>query len=149
MKKKLIIAIVSIIMICVIVSVVVGMKRGKSKKKPDRIEVVRRGPFVVKLHETGNLEPLIKVDVRSNVEGEIEKLYVDEGYDVVKGQKLLKINEQQIKEEYNQASANYEAAKAEMDRASQSITLSADRMPSPEVWSFRNIRWPDCSPPKL
>ena len=92
MKKKLIITIVSIIVVCGTAFAVVGMRRGRSKEKPDRIEVVRRGPFVVKLHETGNLEPLIKVEVRSNVEGEIEKLYVDEGSDVVKGQKLLKID---------------------------------------------------------
>ncbi len=129
-KKKLIVTIISIAVLLAVAFAVIGMRRGKSDEKPDRIEVVRRGPFVVKLHETGNLEPLTKVDVRSNVEGEIETLYVDEGDDVVKGQKLLKIDEQQIREEYNQASANYEAAKAEMDRAEENITLSSDRRTS-------------------
>lgn len=129
-RKKLIITIISIVVVLVVAFAIVGMKRGRSKKKPDRIEVVRRGPFVVKLHETGNLEPLDKVDVRSNVEGEIETLYVDEGYDVVKGQKLLKIDEKQIREEYNQAAANYEAAKAEMNRAKENITLSSGKRTS-------------------
>jgi multidrug resistance efflux pump len=130
MKKKLIIIGVVIILVAVVIFVAVAKMRGRSEKKTDRIEVVRRGPFVVKLNERGNLEPLIKVDVRSNVEGEIEKLYVDEGYDVVKGQKLLKIDEKQIREEYNQSQANYNAAEAEMDRAMENITLSSGRLES-------------------
>jgi len=130
MKKKIIITIATIIVVSVIVFIVIGRVRGKSEKEPDRIEVVRSGPFVVRLRETGNLEPLVMVEVRSNVEGEIEKLYVDEGVAVVKGQKLLKIDEKQIREEWNQAKANHDAAKAEMDRAEESIALSSDRLES-------------------
>ena len=100
MKKKLIIIFIVIVLVAVLIFVALGKMRGKTEKKTDRIETVRRGPFVVKLDERGNLEPLIKVEVRSNVEGEIEKLYVDEGHDVVKGQKLLKIDEKQIREEF-------------------------------------------------
>ncbi len=130
MKKKLIIASIVIVLIAAAVFVVVGKMRGKSEKKTDRIEVVRRGPFVVKLNERGNLEPLVKIDVKSNVEGEIETLYVDEGHDVEKGQKLLKIDEKRIREEYNQAFANYKAAEAEMERAVENVTLSSDRLGS-------------------
>ena len=130
MKKKLIIIGVVIVLIAIVAFVVMAKMRGKSENKTDRIEVVRRGPFVVKLNERGNLEPLIKVEVRSNVEGEIKKLYVDEGYDVVKGQKLLEIDEKQIREEYNQFSANYDAAKAEMDRAEENIALISDKLES-------------------
>ena len=65
MKKKLIIISVSIFLVAVTAFFVSGMVRGKSEKKPARIEVVRRGPFVVRLRETGNLEPLIMVEVRS------------------------------------------------------------------------------------
>ena len=129
-KKKLVITGTVIILIAVVVFVGFGRMRGNSEKKPDRIEVVRRGPFVVKLNERGNLEPLIKVEVKSNVEGEIEKLYVDEGYDVVKGEKLLKIDEKQIREEYNQAQANYNAAEAEIERATENVTLSSDKLES-------------------
>ncbi len=130
MKKKLIIASIVIVLIAAAVFVVVGKIRGKSEKKTDRIEVVRRGPFVVKLNERGNLEPLIKIDVKSNVEGEIETLYVDEGHDVEKGQKLLKIDEKRIREEYNQALANYKAAEAEMERAVENVALSSDKLES-------------------
>lgn len=129
-KRKLIIIGIVIILITVVAFVGFGRMRGNSEKKPDRIEVVRRSPFVVKLNERGNLEPLIKVEVRSNVEGEIKKLYVDEGYDVVKGQELLKIDEKQIREEYNQAEANYKAAQAEWERAVENVTLSSGKLES-------------------
>ena len=131
MKKKIIIIAVIIIFIAAGVFVVYGkITGGKQEKKIDRIEIVRYGSFIVKLSERGNLEPLIKVEVRSNVEGEIEKLYVKEGYDVVKGQKLLKIDDKQIREEYNQAQANYDAALADMKRAEENINLSGDRLES-------------------
>jgi len=131
MKKKLLI----IIGILIVVSaasafIVTKVKNNRTDKKTDRIEIVRRGPFVVRLKERGNLDSLIKVEVRSNVEGEIEKLYVDEGYDVVKGQELLKIDEKQIREEFNQAQANYNAAQAELERAKENSALNADKLKS-------------------
>jgi HlyD family secretion protein len=129
MKKKIIIA-VAVIAVLTAGFFVVRKVRGKTDEKPDRIEVVRRGPFVVKLNERGNLEPLVKVEVRSNVEGEIEELYVDEGYDVVKSQKLLKIDEKQIREEYNQSLANYNAAESEVKRVEESSLLNSDKLKS-------------------
>jgi multidrug efflux pump subunit AcrA (membrane-fusion protein) len=133
MKKKKLIIIIGIIVVLLASGSFAAFKvRGmmKPEKKPDRIEIARRGPFVVKLSERGNLDSLIKVEVRSNVEGEIDKLYVDEGYDVVKGQQLLKIDEKQIKEEYNQVKANYDAALAELERAKENSRLNMDRLKS-------------------
>ena len=74
MKKKKLIIIVGIVVVLlgsgffVTTKVVRGMK---PEKKTDRIETVRRGPFVVKLSESGNMDSLVKVEVRSNVEGEV------------------------------------------------------------------------------
>jgi len=131
-KKKKLITIISIIVILLAAGSVVGSKLllRKPEKKDDRIEIVRRGPLVVKLSERGSLDSLVKVEVKSNVEGEIEKLYVDEGYEVVKGQQLLKIDEEQIKEEYNQAKANFNAAQAEVDRSKENAILNMDRLMS-------------------
>jgi RND family efflux transporter MFP subunit len=131
-KKKKLITIISIIIILLVAISVAGSRflAKKPEKKNDRIEIVRRGPLVVKLSERGNLDSLVKVEVRSNVEGEIDKLYVDEGYDVVKGQQLLKIDEKQIREEYNQAMANFNAAQAELERAKENARLSMDKLAS-------------------
>ncbi|MDQ1252034.1 MAG: HlyD family efflux transporter periplasmic adaptor subunit [Euryarchaeota archaeon] len=131
-KKKLIIIIGVIVVVLASGSFATFKVKGmmKPEKKADRVEIVRRGPFVVKLSERGNLDSLVKVEVKSNVEGEIDKLYVDEGYDVVKGQQLLKIDEKQIKEEHTQAKANYDAALAELDRAKENSSLNMDRLKS-------------------
>jgi len=131
-KKKKLITIISIIVILLVAGSVAGSRffSKKPEKKNDRIEIVRRGPLVVKLSERGNLDSLVKVEIRSNVEGEIDKLYVDEGYDVVKGQQLLKIDEKQIREEYNQAMANFNAAQAELERAKENARLSMDKLTS-------------------
>jgi HlyD family secretion protein len=133
MKKKKLIIIIGVVVVLLGSGFFVTTKvlRGMGpEKKTDRVETVRRGPFVVKLSESGNMDSLVKVEVRSNVEGEVDKLYVDEGYDVVKGQQLLKIDEKQIKEEYNQVQANYSAAQAELDRAKENSRLNMDRLNS-------------------
>lgn len=133
MRKKKLIIIIGIVLILLASGFFVTAKvlRGiEANKKTDRIETVRRGPFIVKLSESGNTDSLVKVEVRSNVEGEIDKLYVDEGYDVVKGQQLLKIDEKQIREEYNQALANFSAAQAELERARENARLNMDKLKS-------------------
>ena len=74
MRKKLIIIGIVILILGGGGFFAVHKVRSKPEDKSDRIETVRTGPFVVKLAERGNLEPLIKVEVRSNVEGEIKNL---------------------------------------------------------------------------
>ena len=53
--------------------------RKKKQDTEDKTEMVRVGEFRVKIRETGNLEPLISVEVKSNVSGEIEQLLIEEG----------------------------------------------------------------------
>ena len=95
-----------------------------------RIERVRRGRFVVKIRETGNLEPLVFVEVKSNVEGEIKKIYAKEGDYVEKGQVLMKIDDRQIRELKRQAEADVNAAKAQLEQARRNTQLVIARYQS-------------------
>jgi len=102
MKKRKKVIIVSIVLVAVLagIAIAVTSMNGRKKKGEDvKMEVVRRGEFVVEVRETGNLESLISVEVRSNVEGEIEQIFVKEGDFVEKGQKLIQIDDQQIQEQ--------------------------------------------------
>ena len=90
-------------------------------------EVVRRGEFLVKVQESGTLRSLIEVDVRSNVEGEIKEIYVEEGDLVQEGDPLLKIDDKQILEEMKQAEANRNARKAEYEQAELRIQIAEKR----------------------
>jgi HlyD family secretion protein len=74
----------------------------------------------------GYLEPLVSVEIRSKVPGEIKKIFVDEGDYVEKGQELLKIDDEEIIEEYKQAEANYEAKQAELEQTIKSNALEID-----------------------
>ena len=105
--------------------------RHSSNDKDDiRVERVRRGRFVVKIRDTGNLEPLISVEVKSNVEGEIKRIYVKEGDYVRKGQILMKIDDRQILEQKKQAEADVNAAKAQLEQAQKNTELAIARYQS-------------------
>ncbi|HID57313.1 TPA: HlyD family efflux transporter periplasmic adaptor subunit [Candidatus Poribacteria bacterium] len=105
-------------------------RHGSSGKDDIRVERVRRGRFVVKIMDTGNLEPLISVEVKSNVEGEIKRIYVKEGDYVRKGQILMKIDDRQILEQKRQAEADVNAAKAQLERAKRNTELAIVRYQS-------------------
>lgn len=126
MKKKLIAAGIVVILI-VVAFVAFKFKGSRNNKKDDRIEVARRGEFIVKLRETGNLEPLISVEVKSNVYGEVEKIFVKNGVQVKRGQPLLKIDDKQIREQKVQAEADLSAADAQLEQAKNRTKLTQER----------------------
>ncbi|GIX07920.1 MAG: hypothetical protein KatS3mg115_2323 [Candidatus Poribacteria bacterium] len=99
----------------------------KSQEPEWRTEVVHRGRMRVKIREIGWLEPLVSVNVKSNVEGEIREIYVREGDRVEAGQVLIKLDDKQIREEKNQAEANLRSAEAERERARRNVTLTEIR----------------------
>ncbi|PWV49139.1 efflux RND transporter periplasmic adaptor subunit [Chitinophaga sp. S165] len=57
------------------------------------------------------------VQIRTQVNGILEKIYVDEGAYVTKGQLLFKVNDQEYKEQLNNASAELLAAQAAVSNA--------------------------------
>src|SRR5262245_10766363 len=63
---------------------------------PDRAEVVTRGDVEVKVTETGTIEPLTKVEVKSKVGGRLARLTVQEGAVVTAGQLLAEIEPTEI-----------------------------------------------------
>ena len=127
-RKRTIVLIISVLIVALVTVVALGATKIFGKKDKDsadeKKEVVRRGEFIVKVRESGNLEPLISVDVRSNVEGEIETLYIKEGDVVEKEQPLLKIDDEQVREQEKQASANRDARKAQVEQATLRIKMT-------------------------
>ena len=136
MKNRKKWVIVGIVAVVVIALGAIGATRmnfsfgGKEKEAETKQEVVRRGEFLVRVRESGNLRSFIEVDVRSNVEGEIVEILVDEAQKVEMGQPLLRIDEKQILEQKKQAQANLDARKAELERAQLRITITEKQQES-------------------
>ncbi len=123
--------IISSVAIVVVVVGLIGATQinfgAKKNDEEDKREVVRRGQFLVKVRESGTLRSLIEVDVRSNVEGEIVEIFVKEADPVQEGDPLLKIDDEQIREDMKQAEANRDARKAEYDQAELRIQIAEKR----------------------
>ena len=133
-RKRAIVLIISVLIVALVAVVAFGATRIFGKKDKDdadeKKEVVRRGEFIVKVRESGNLEPLISVEVRSNVEGEIETLYIKEGDVVEKEQALLKIDDEQVLEQKKQAEANRDARRAQLEQATLRIEMTKKQQES-------------------
>src|SRR5690606_31527780 len=63
------------------------------------------------------IEASANIEIRAQVDGILEKIYVDEGASVKKGQLLFKINDRPYQEQLNQAKANLLSAQAELENA--------------------------------
>ena len=62
------------------------------------------------------LEGITDIDIRPKVDGYIEKIYVQEGQEVKKGQLLFKLETQTVNQEAGAAKARITAAQVEVDR---------------------------------
>jgi membrane fusion protein (multidrug efflux system) len=79
---------------------------------------------VVHLEYVADIRAVQNVELRARVEGFLEKVYVDEGQEVKKGQLLFKLNDEEYKEEVAKARANLQSAVAE----AKGIKLEIDRL---------------------
>ncbi|MDX6189173.1 efflux RND transporter periplasmic adaptor subunit [Flavobacterium sp. Fl-318] len=96
------------------------------KKKEEQAPPQGPAPFPVKTvtiqnatvyqDYTANLEGQQNVEIRPKVNGFIQKIYVDEGQVVKKGQLLFKLETQTLNEDASAAKAAVQAAQVEVDR---------------------------------
>ncbi len=71
---------------------------------------------------SASLEGSRDIEIRPQVEGYLEKIYVDEGAPVKKGQLLFLINDRPYREQLNNANAGLAAAKANLANASINVS---------------------------
>lgn len=89
-----------------------GGKKAESIKEFPVIEVVA-SDTIMQRDYVADIKAIQNVELRARVQGFLEKVNVDEGQEVRKGQILFKTNEQEYKAELAKAKANFESAKAE------------------------------------
>lgn len=115
---------------------------GSSNKVADGQQEVKKLPVIVLKQESvtvntaypARIEGKVNVDIRPQVEGYIDKIFVEEGQFVKAGQPLLKINDRPYVEQLNTAKANLDAAKAALKTAGLEVekftTLSQNNVTS-------------------
>ncbi|MEH6658114.1 efflux RND transporter periplasmic adaptor subunit [Leeuwenhoekiella marinoflava] len=69
----------------------------------------------------GSIEGVESVEIRPQVDGILEEIYVDEGEFVTKGQPLFKVNSQPYMEDYKNAVANVNLEKAKLEKAQSDV----------------------------
>jgi len=83
---------------------------------PFPVQTVTKQDAVTFEEYTANLEGQQNVEIRPKVNGFIQKIYVDEGQVVKKGQLLFKLETQTLNQDAAAARANVSAAQVEVDR---------------------------------
>lgn len=118
-------AIMRILLIGLIVLLFVGCgtKKEQAAAPPVKAEVVtiNTSTAVTETDYTAALEGKVNVEIRPQVDGNLEKVFVDEGAYVHAGQPLFKINDLPYREQYNSAVAGLHAAEAAVAHAQLEI----------------------------
>ncbi|RZJ68072.1 MAG: efflux RND transporter periplasmic adaptor subunit [Flavobacterium sp.] len=110
--------------IAIITSAILFTSCGKKEEQaqqpagpmPFPVEKVTKQDATVFQEYTANLEGRQNVEIRPKVNGFIQKIYVDEGQQVRKGQLLFKIETNTLNQDASAAKANVNAAQVEVDR---------------------------------
>lgn len=90
-----------------------------------RTEAVTRGPLVVKVSATGNLQPTNQVDVGSELSGIVDKVFVDDNDRVRKGQVLAVLDLSKLNDAVARSRANLVAANAAVRQAEATAVEAA------------------------
>ena len=91
-----------------------------------RLAKIERGPITAAVAATGTLNPVVSVQVGSQVSGQIKELYADFNSPVKKGQLIARIDPQSFTLRVNQAMADVEAARASaLTQRSNVVALQA------------------------
>ena len=99
----------------VIILIIVGLvaaTRGSTKIDPSKLAKVERGDLAKSVVATGKIEPITKVEVKSKASGIVQRLLVDYGETVKKGQVLAELDKEEILAQVDQQKASLQAAEA-------------------------------------
>ena len=73
---------------------------------------------------SGQLEPVLKVEVKSKASGEILELFVDSGDEVQEGDTLARVDPRDVENAWDQAVADYQVAEVRRDLAKEQLDRS-------------------------
>src|SRR5215470_17531587 len=111
-SRRLLYIIGTLLVVVIIVVGLVAATRGGVKFDPSRLGKVEKGDLAKSVVATGKIQPVTNVEVKSKASGIVERLLVDYGDTVKKGQVLAELDKEQILAQVNQQRASLQAAEA-------------------------------------
>jgi HlyD family secretion protein len=117
MKKKITAAFIGLLTLTGVVLGFTLFNKNKINGTSYLTEPIKRGNVQSQVLTTGELNPVLLVDVGSQVSGKIEEIHADFNSRVSKGQVLAKIEQSSFLTQLKQEEANYLSAKASLDKA--------------------------------
>jgi HlyD family secretion protein len=100
------------LLLVIVIGIVASRTILKPKPKVERTEVAQRGDVEIKVIETGTIQPLRKVEVKTKASGWVTKLLVDEGAQVHIGQPLATIDAEIVDSQVDALKAQLAAARS-------------------------------------
>ncbi len=92
--------------------------------------VVIRGDLMITAEATGNVEPILKVEVKSKASGEVLRLHVDIGDKVEPGALLAEVDPRDVQNAFDQAEADLDVARARLEISQAQLDRSEELLAS-------------------
>ncbi len=123
LERKHVIVGGTILMVLIVVFVTFRIVSGRKNRSPE-FKVVRatRGNIIQKVTESGTVEPVISIDVKSELAGEVIKFFVEEEDKVKAGQRLVLIRpEPEEAQKVAQAKASIKSKQLDLEDAERDL----------------------------
>ena len=112
----------------------------RHKADPMRTAKIERGDVVLTVRETGTIEPIKRVEVKSKVAGLVAELAVDEGDRVQAGQLIARLDVPEVEAQRDQIRAQADAAQARVRQARLSLARDREVFASQIMQAQANVR---------
>ena len=116
-KKKWIIWGIIVAVLIILVIAMMALKKGKPHGMMLNTERAKIDSIEVTVTATGEIQPVYKVDVGTQVSGKVEKLYVDFNSEVKKGDLLAELDRSTLSEQVQQSEAQVSNAQSNLTLA--------------------------------
>ena len=109
----------------------------RSSIDPNKLAKVTRGDVARSVVATGKIQPITKVEVKSQASGIVEKLYVDINNQVHKGQQLAQLDQQEIVAQVDAQRAQLAAAEANVATYEANIEQDKVNAAAPDLPMYK------------
>ncbi len=126
MNRKIVRWIIAVVLVAGLGWWGMGKLRARARPKTDigRTATVTTGEIAVKVSETGTLEPVTKVDVKSRVGGRVQRIYVKEGDTVSAGALIAVVDPTEVTRQVEGVKAQLAASRAGLMQAQDNYRLT-------------------------